>query len=354
MQKFPSKISRKAGMPPGTLVYLGADHHAGSKLSIITYDAHDFQEYTIASLEEISPEQKPGSVTWIIIEGLSDIGVIEALGRRFKIHPLVLEDILNPHQRPKFEDYDDYLYIVLKTLMPAPSNSAACAEQISILVLEGFVFVFREKSDDLFTPVLQRTRNHLSRFRSQGSDYLTYALLDLLVDGNFILLDTLSENVDAIEEELLSAPDAGTLKKIQAIKRELTHMHRFISPLRELLSTMLHSDSHLIMEKNLIYFRDVQDHAIRVSERLDLYREILSGLLDIYVSGISNKMNEVMKVLTVFASIFIPLTFITGIYGMNFEYMPELKWRWAYPFLWLAFIIISLILLSYFKKKKWL
>ncbi|MBN2705548.1 MAG: magnesium/cobalt transporter CorA [Deltaproteobacteria bacterium] len=354
MVKSNSTISHKTGLPPGSLVYLGASQDTTSRLSALTYNLDGLQEKSLRSLDELDFEQPAAAVTWVVVEGLTDINIIESVGKRFQIHPLVLEDILNPHQRPKFEEYNDYLYIVLKALIPTAEKFAVHYEQISILVLKDFVFVFKEKIDGLFSPVRQRIENDQSRFRTQGSDYLTYAILDLIVDGNFTLLDALAETIDNIEEELLREPDAGTLRKIQAIKREITHIHRFISPLRELLSSLLRSDSPLIKEKNLIYFRDVHDHAIRVSESVDLYRDILSGLLDIYISSVSNRMNEVMKVLTVFASIFIPLTFITGIYGMNFEFMPELKWRWGYPSLWLAFVGISLGLLVYFKRKKWL
>ena len=266
----------------------------------------------------------------------------------------MLEDILNTHQRPKFEEFDGYLFIVLKSLLPKEANFTVNYEQISILLLNNIVFTFKEKMDDVFLPVIQRIRGGKGTLRSLGADYLTHAILDTIVDQYFGLIDALDQKVDSIEEELLSKPTSSTLNAIQGIRREIITIRRYVSPLRELLAALLRSESGILHEKTHIYFRDVLDHALRVTEAIDSFRDILSGLLDIYISSVSNKMNEVMKVLTVFASIFIPLTFLAGIYGMNFEYMPELKWKWAYPMLWVGFITIPVVLLVYFKKKNWL
>jgi magnesium transporter len=203
--------------------------------------------------------------------------------------------------------------------------------------------------------VQNRIRNSKGRFRNLGADYLTYAILDTIVDQNFILIDSLDDAITSVEDSLLvSDPTQDTLKTIQQLKREIIGIRRHVSPVRELMTSMLRSESELIEERTHVYLRDVSDHALRVIESVESYREVLTGLLDIYISSVSNKMNEVMKVLTVFASIFIPLTFIAGIYGMNFHYMPELNWKWAYPALWIAFIAIPIVLLVYFKRKKWL
>jgi magnesium transporter len=349
-----SNISEKTGMPPGSLVHIGKILEAETRISLIDYSKENIEEQAIRSIDEILEYKEKDTVTWVNIEGLKDVELIDAIGRMFNIHPLVLEDILNTHQRPKFEEYDDYIYIVLKGALLESDRFAVDYEQISILVLNNFVFTFKEKQDDLFVTLRKRLKNSKSRFRSMGSDYLTYAILDVIVDLNFKLLDTLDETIDILEDELLTNPTSETLVKIQRIKRELINARRTISPLRELLGAILRSDTALIHERTHIYYRDVHDHALRITEALEAYRDMLSGLLDIYISSVSNKMNEVMKVLTVFASIFIPLTFIAGIYGMNFEYMPELKWKWAYPTLWIGFIAIPIILLVYFKRKKWL
>jgi len=349
-----SNISEKSGMPPGSLVHVGEIRETESRISVIDYSKDNVEERSLQSMNEILPYKDRNTVTWVIIEGLANVAIIESIGKMFNIHPLVLEDILNTHQRPKFEEYDDYLYIVLKSLLPEGSKFSVNYEQISILVLKKFVFTFKEKTDGIFLPVIQLIKSSKGRFRSQGADYLTYALLDIIVDQNFTLIDALAETVDSVEEKLLSDSTSDTLSTIQGLKREIIQIRKFISPLREMLASLLRSDSEIIHEKTIIYFRDVLDHALRASESIDSYRDMLSGLLEIYISIVSNKMNEVMKVLTVFASIFIPLTFIAGIYGMNFEYMPELKWKWAYPTLWAAFIVIPIVLLVYFKKKKWL
>ena len=344
----------KSGKPPGYLVHLGEVHASGSRISLLNYNKEILEERTLQSIDEIAPYKAMDTVTWVTVEGLSNVEVIEAIGKLFDVHALVLEDILNTHQRPKFEEHEDYLFIVVKGLLTPEDAFDVNYEQISILVFNKIVFTFKEKIDDAFTPVIKRIMTSKGRFRSLGADYLTYAVLDLVVDRNFLVIDVLAEQVDLIEEEVLTNPTVETLKSIQSIKRELINMRRYISPLRELLAALLRSDSGLIQQSTHIYYRDVLDHVLRVSESLDSYRDILTNLLDIYNSSISNKMNEVMKVLTVFASIFIPLTFIAAIYGMNFEYMPELKWRWAYPTLWIFFLVISVSLLVYFKRKKWL
>jgi magnesium transporter len=289
------------------------------------------------------------------VEGLSNVKVVESIGKMFSIHQLVLEDILNTHQRPKFEEYEDYLYIVLKGMIAESGEFRVSYEQISLLVLENVVFAFKEKRDELFEPVMQRIRTSKGRFRSMGSDFLTYSILDAIIDQNFILIDSLDESITVLEDQLLIGdPSSATLNSIQRLKREIVGVRRYVSPIRELINEMLRCESSLIDEKTHIYLRDVSDHAIRIIESIELHRDIISGLLDIYISSVSNKMNQVMKVLTVFASIFIPLTFLTGIYGMNFEYMPELKLHWTYPTLWVVFLTIPTLLLVYFKRKNWL
>ncbi|MCW9047737.1 MAG: magnesium/cobalt transporter CorA, partial [Gammaproteobacteria bacterium] len=312
-------------------------------------------ERSIQSVDELLKYKDTDTVTWVIIEGLTNVEVVEHIGEIFGIHQLVLEDILNTHQRPKFEEYDDHLYIVLKCLLSEGENFSVSYEQISLLVIKNIVFLFKEKKDDIFKPIQQRIRSSKGRLRSLGADYLTYAILDTIVDQNFILIDSLDEAITSLEDSLLtSEPTRDTLNKIQRLKREIISIRRHVSPIRELLAGMLRSESVLINEKTHIYLRDVSDHAIRVIESIESYRDILTSLLEIYISSVSNKMNEVMKVLTVFASIFIPLTFLTGIFGMNFEYMPELKWKWAYPVLWAVFITIPVVLFIYFKRKKWI
>lgn len=350
--------SDKTGLPPGSLVHVGNVLVEETRISVVDYSKDTVTETQISSIDGLLPYRQSDTVTWVIVEGLANVGVVENIGEMFGIHQLVLEDILNTHQRPKFEEYEDYLYIVLKGMMAEGNEGdefAVSYEQISLLVLKNVVFAFKEKQDELFTPVLQRIRTSKGRFRSMGADFLTYSILDAIIDQNFILIDALDEAITVLEDQLLTGePSNATLNSIQRLKREIVGVRRYVSPVRELINEMLRSESPLIDEKTHIYLRDVSDHAIRVIESIELHRDIISGLLDIYISSVSNKMNEVMKVLTVFASIFIPMTFLTGIYGMNFEYMPELKLHWTYPALWGVFLTIPTVLLIFFKRKKWL
>jgi magnesium transporter len=350
----PNYLSEKAGMSPGSLLHIGDIHEQQPRISVTDYNKKSTEKLNAESIDDILHFKDKDSVTWVNIEGLKNIELIQAIGDAFNIHPLVLEDILNTHQRPKFEDYDDYQYIVLKGLSLKSDDSTVNYEQISILLLKNFVFTFREKQNDLFVAIEKRIQNDKSRFRSTGSDYLAYAILDCIVDQNFTLIESLDEIIDSIEEELLINPETKTLTRIQGIKRELIYIRRATSPLRELLTAILRNENPLLEEKTQVYFRDVYDHVLRISETIELQRDMVYSLMEMYQSSISNKMNEVMKVLTVFASIFIPLTFIAGVYGMNFEFMPELKWRFAYPVLWVVFIIVAAGLLVYFRKKKWL
>ena len=354
MSDFVNTASQKAGMPPGSLVHVGDDRAIESKVSIIQYSKQHLEEKVVTSIEDIDHFQESDTVTWVTIEGLKNVELIESIGRVFDIHPLVLEDILNTQQRPKFEEFDDYLYIVLKDLSLEGENSFVAYQQVSLLVLKNLVFIFKEQQDDMFLSLHKRLRNNKGRLRGLGADYLTYVILDTIVDKNFVIIDALDEVISSIEEELSINPTSEILTTIQRIKHDLIYIRRYISPLRDLLLGILRSDNLLIDEKNHIYFRDVLDHVLRVTESLETYRDMLSSLLDIYMSSVSNKMNEVMKVLTVFATIFIPLTFVAGIYGMNFDYMPELKFKWGYPTLWIVFIVIPIVLLGYFKNKKWL
>ena len=355
MTKSLQKASQKSGMRPGSLVHVGSMPVTSSRMTLLDYNPEKIEQAEFTSVQEILRYKDTETITWVLIEGLANVEVIQSIGANFGIHDLVLEDILNTHQRPKFEEYDDHLFIVLKCLLPGKDRYSVDYEQISLLVLRNFVFVFKEKTDTLFAPLQQRIINSRGRFRSLGSDYLTYTILDTIIDQNFIALDALDETVTELEDSLLELePTREALYRIQRLKKQIIDMRRHLSPVRELMAAMLRSESQLIDQKTHIYLRDVSDHVIRVIESIELYRDTLTVLLDIYLSSVNNKMNQIMKVLTVFASIFIPLTFITGIYGMNFENMPELHWKWAYPVLWGVFVTVTLVLLVYFKKKKWL
>jgi len=347
------RVAQKSGLPPGTLVHVGEKPGHRVTISVSTYNGSSFNERVVDSLEQIPPATGTEKVSWINITGLHDVEKVREIGEFFSIHPLVLEDILNPNQRPKLEDFDNYLYIVLKRLAFDKDAIHAEPEQISIVVFEQFVITFRQSPDDLFEHIKRSLESGRSRVRGQGTDYLAYLLLDSIVDQYFGFLDGLDELTETLENELLDNPTPDTLAEIQRLNRVMIFARRAVSPTRELLASLLRGGSELIHDSTIVYLRDVYDHAVRIIESIETYRDLTAGMLDIYLSSLSNRMNEIMKVLTAFASIFIPLAFITGIYGMNFEYMPELKWRWGYPAVWLVFIALAASLLWYFKKKKW-
>lgn len=345
----------KSGLSPGSLVHIGKIHDSQCKISITQYNPETLQQHRLGSINELKKTHDGGMITWINVDGLADTRVIEHIGRTFDIHPLVQEDILSTHQRPKLEEYDHYLYLVIKAIDADHSDGFSLHyEQISILLLKNVVITFKEKRDQTFLPIHNRLQNNKGRLRLNGSDYLTYVILDTIVDEYFMIEDSFDEIIDPLEESLLNNPSDDALATIQQLRRELIAMKRSISPLRDLLGEIQYAESDLLQEKTLRFFNDVHDHVLRVTDSLESYRERVAAMQDIYLTSISNKMNETMKVLTIFASIFIPLTFIAGVYGMNFEYMPELKWRWAYPSLWLLFLVITVALLIYFKRKKWL
>ncbi len=345
--------SHKAGLPPGSLVHVGQSPATASQVSLICFHDDHHEEHPVHSIDDILRHRDSDVFVWVHCEGLDIVPLLAAIGEHFKVHPLVLEDILNTHQRPKFEEEDDYLFVVLKTLT-SHQGLAVRHEQISMLLFQRMLITFREQQDDAFDSIRQRLRNGRGRIRTLGTDYLMYVIMDTVVDRYFTLSDTLEEAIEAVEVKLLAKPRPQTFATIQLLKRELVFVRKAIAPLREVMTALQRSESQLIQAKTLPYFRDVLDHAIRVIETVDSFRDLINGMLDIYLTSISNRMNEVMKVLTVFATIFIPLTFLVGIYGMNFDYMPELHWKWSYPILWGFFLLIPAGLLLYFRKRKWL
>jgi magnesium transporter len=346
--------SRKAGMVPGSLIHIGRKLTDNSRISIIDYDKENYQEKLIENIEDCFYLRDSSTVSWINIDGIHDVDIIEKLGNRFGLHPLVLEDIMHADQRPKMEDFDSYIYLVLKMFRYDETESEIKAEQISIVLGEGYVISFQEMQGDTFDPVRERLRNSKGRIRSKKADYLAYALLDSIVDNYFIILDKIAESIEEIEEELVSDPDASTLQKIHTLKKEMIYLRKSIWPLRDLVNNLERTESQLIDDSTSVFLRDVYDHAIRVADMIETYRDVLSGMMDVYLSSISNKMNEVMKTLTIIATIFIPLTFIAGIYGMNFENMPELGWKWGYSLAWIIMLSMSAVMIVYFRKKKWL
>jgi magnesium transporter len=354
MPRFFRRVSNKIGLAPGSLVYTNKQKMEKTKITIIDYDEKSLKEKEAKSVEECFPFRKTSTVTWINIDGLHEVDSIEKIGRHFDLHSLVLEDIVNTSQRPKLEDFKDYIFIVLKMLSYDEGKKEVRAEQISIIIGSNFVISFQEVQGDVFNAIRERIRNSIGKIRKMGPDYLAYALLDAIVDNYFIILEKLGEDIEDIEDTLVKDPNPEIMHRIHYLKRETIFLRKSVWPLREVISALEREETSLIKETTGIYLRDVYDHTIRVIETVETFRDLVSGMLDIYLSSISNKMNNVMKVLTIIATIFIPLTFIAGIYGMNFKYMPELGWRWSYPLVWAVMISIAIFMILYFKDKKWL
>lgn len=354
MPRFMKKASETVGLSPGTLVHIGDKKTDEVRLSLIDYGAAHFQEKRIETVDESFPSKDESSVTWINIAGLHDLNVIEKVGKHFDLHPLILEDIVNTGQRPKMEDYEGYLFAVLKMLRYDQKEDQVNAEQVGLVVGPNYLLSFQESPEDVFDPVRERLRKGKGRIRKAGSDYLAYALVDAIVDEYFLILETVGEKIEFMEEELVAHPTPQTLQRIHDMKREMIFFRKQVWPLRELVGALSKGESPLVHESTSIYLRDVHDHTIQIIDTIESFRDMLSGMFDIYLSTISNKMNEIMKVLTIIATIFIPLTFVAGIYGMNFRYMPELEWRWGYFMAWGVMLVIVLLLLSFFKKRKWL
>jgi magnesium transporter len=349
-----NKRSAKAGLPPGSLIHIGERHAEQAKMTFFEYDECRFTEKEVATLEGILPAKDAKTVSWLHIDGLHDIPLLEQLGKIFGLHPLILEDILNTEQRPKIEDHGEYLYVVLKQFHLPDDDANLIPEQISIVLGPNWLISLKEKEGTLLTPVRERLRSGKGRLRKGGVDYLAHALIDGIVDTYFTVLDTFGERIEAVEETLIVSPSPETLQTIQTLKREMIILRKAVWPLREMIGSLHRSESPLIREPSFIYFKDVYDHAVQVMDTIETYRDMLSGMLDIYLSSISNRMNEIMKVLTIIATIFMPLTFLAGLYGMNFKYMPELEWRWGYFAVLGVMVSVAIFMLFYFRRKKWL
>jgi magnesium transporter len=354
MPRLIKKRSKKAGLPPGTLIHVGEKKAETPKITIMDYDEVHFQEKETKTIEECFVFKEQPTVTWINIDGLHQVEILEKLGDCYGLHPLVLEDILNTDQRPKMEDYGEYVYIVLRSLDYNAQGNEIESEQISLILGPNFVFSFQEKEGDTFHPIRERIRNGKGRTRKMGADYLAYALLDSTVDHYFIILEKLGDKIEFLEEKLVTHPTPKTLQTIHDLKKEMIFLRKAVWPLREVVGSLERGESSLIQSSTRVYLRDLYDHTIQVIDNIETFRDMVSGILDIYLSSVSNRLNSVMKVLTIIATIFMPLTFLAGIYGMNFKYMPELEWRWGYPVIWLVMVGIGVFMLVYFRKKKWL
>ncbi len=320
----------------------------------MNYDRDELLEKELERIEDSFPYKDTPPVTWINVNGLHEVERIEKFGLHFGLHPLTLEDIVNTGHRPKSEEFENYEYIVLKMLTYDENLDQILAEQVSLILGPHYLISFQEIEGDVFEYVRERIRKGKGRIRGLGCDYLAYALIDAIVDHYFLVLEKIGDKIELLEVDLLEEAQAEILQSIHQLKREMIFFRKQIWPLREILAALMKEGTSFFQETAQHYLRDLYDHTIQVMDTIESFRDILSGLQELYLSTVSNRMNEVMKVLTIMATIFIPLSFIAGIYGMNFEYMPELKWHWAYPALWGILITLSVGMLAWFKKKKWL
>jgi len=347
--------SGKTGLPPGTLVYIGNRKAEKTRITLFNYNRDTLLEKEVESIEECLPFCSEKSVTWINVDGLNDVALIEKTGSHLNLDPLVLEDIVNTRQRPKADHYDDYLYTVLRMLTYDKASGSISSEQISFLLSKNYVISFQEDIGDLFDPVRLRIRDVKSKIRFEtGNDYLLYRLMDIVVDHYFMLLEIIGDKIEDLEEEIMLHAHKRSLEKIQTVKKDLLLMRRSVYPLREVLNSLTKDEVKLVSKKTQRYFRDTYDHTVQVIETIEMFREMITGLRDNYHSQLNIEMNKTIQTLTIITVIFIPLSFIAGVYGMNFHYMPELEWRWGYPAVISLMTVVMVGMLVYFKRRRWL
>lgn len=346
----PTERIRKTGLPPGSLIYTGTQ-----KSDIII---KEFVRYNADRIEELNLEThtvlEPGFNYWLDIRGIHNPEEIDALGKRFHIDPLLLEDVLDPEQRPKFEQSDNSVFVIVKNLITSDTGTEFLSEQICLYLTDQLLITFQEYPDDSFMSVKIRMQVPTSRIRTRRPDYLMYAMIDYITDHYFSVLDICSDRIHFLEAEINKNPEQTLKTSIYHIRQDIADFHRIVLPTREAISSVLRTESQLITEKTRRYFRDILDHIMQALDINDNQSEHLSSLHDLFMSEMTYRMNNVMKILTVVTSIFIPLTFITSVYGMNFKYMPELNWPWAYPALWGVMILMTVLLLIYFRRQRWL
>ncbi len=350
--KLVQKRSKKTGLPPGTLVHIGERRHEKVTLHVFRYNAAGCEELTPEQGGQLSPPADE-SVVWINVGGVHNMDVLETLGKQFSLHPLLLEDVANTDQRPKLDDYEGYLFLVIKMLLLTERKEIA-VEQVSLVLGRNYVISFQENGSDVFQPVRERLRGGKGRLRPSEADYLLYALVDAIVDQYFAVLEFMGERLEAVQQAVVDDPQPETLNDIHALKRQLLFLRRAVWPLRDVMNNLSRSECDLLHPPTKVFFRDVYDHVVQIVDTIETLREMVSASLDIYLSSVSYRLNAVMRVLTVITTIFMPLSFIASIYGMNFEYMPELKSPWGYPAALAVMAVVGMAMLVLFRKKRWL
>lgn len=354
MARFLKNNAESSGNVPGSPVFIGKQKIDQSLIRVIDFNTELYEELRVDEVDEIRRFTESSSVSWISIYGLHDIELIKRLGNIFNLHPLILEDIANTGQRPKFEEYDNGLFIVLKMLNFDMENETVSGDQLSIFISNNYLVSFHEKPIDVFQPVRERIRKHRGRIRGYGTDYLAYAMLDTIVDNYIIAIEAIGTRIEDLEDAVLDEPSNQVLSQITNYKREINFLRKSIRPARELIISFAKSDTEIVSEKTIPFLKDLQDLIFHATEALDSYRDMLSDQLGIYNTTMGNKLNEIMKILTIFAAIFIPLTFLAGIYGTNFNYLPELNYKYSYFIFWAVMISVTAVMVRYFKKKGWM
>lgn len=348
------RITQKIGKPPGVLIHVGSTHNERVEVVHYSYNHAIFDSQTLSREKPEIPELYPGRINWIKVSGLQDVNFIAELGKRFKIHPLVIEDILNTEQTPRIDDYEHFIFLTLKSLSIKRLDGSFIPEQVSLILGKDVIIAFQELPSPIFNPVIERLSNARGRARSRGADYLLYMLTDVVVDHYYQVVDDMNSQLDAIEEEILSHPSEIILNKLQGMRRELVFLRRLVTPFRDAVGNLRKTGAHLIDPTTIQYLTDIWDHLNYIINEIESARELIPGLMNLYMSTVSNSMNEVMKVLTIVATIFIPLTFIVGLYGMNFKFMPEYGWRYGYAGVWVIMTATVGAMFVYFKRKNWL
>jgi magnesium transporter len=355
---FPSyrrkKRSVKAGLPPGTIVHIGNESNKVASVNYFKFSADTYEEVCGLTTSDLHIPLSDDSVTWVEVEGIHQTEIIEKIGAQFSLHPLVMEDIANATQRPKVEETENQIFVVLKMVQFDQKHHRITIEQVSLVIGKNYVLMFQENNADVFDKVRERIRQTKGKLRKSSADYLAYTLIDTIVDNYFVVLELMGEELEDIEHELVNEPNRSTLNRIYKAKRSMMNLRRAGWPLREVAGSLERNDSDLINKSTKIYLRDLYDHSVEIIDVIENLRDISSGMIDVYLSSMSHKLNEVMKVLTIIATIFMPLTFISSIYGMNFEFMPELKWQYGYPAILTVMATITIGMLMYFRRRSWI
>ena len=354
LRKSTSKFFKrhpKVGAVPGTLVI--PEDAPAPRIRMLNYSDLGVRECEVDDLEQLRVAFDESTITWIDVQGFGDRALIHEIGRLFALHPLLLEDVVNMPQRPKSEAYDGQLLVIVR-MVRFNEASEVDPEQLSVILGRRYVLTFQERQGDVLDPIRRRIREGKTALSKQGEDYLAYCLIDTVIDAYYPVLEAIGERLEALEDEVVTNPTSDLLARLNRLKNRLVDLRRGIWPQREALNAMVRGDHPIITDPVRIYLRDTYDHCVQTSEVAEMYREMVTGLMNTYLSSIANRTNDVMKVLTIVATIFIPLTFLAGIYGMNFEHMPELASRWGYPAVWIAMVATAIVMLAFFWRKGWI